>query len=371
MAETGQEQQIDIGFLYAKYIEPIIEKKMIVLVCLAAGLLLAMGLIGLINPEYVSQATILLERPRSKITSTFNQEDVIPQKASPAYVSTEEAKLQSDSFIIEVVKILPSSVKKDLETPLNLRDQIIGGLVRGIKMVIGEKRLETIKRLIKREATGAFQEKQMDLFVRELKERVSVYSRPHTSMIWIFARAVVPENAAMIVKAYLEVWMALNLEENKREISGEHVFAEEQKNEGLKRLQEAENELIEFKREYEIPAEVRVTGDVELQIELDRLQKKVDSYRERYENLERIYLGIVMKEAGISGNIKVLSYPAPATEPSKKTTQKILIGGVLGGLGLGIGLCLLIDYLAAPIRHAQDILSATKAPIIGRIPRIS
>lgn len=371
MAETAREQQIDIGFLYAKYIEPIIEKKMIVVACLAAGFLLAMGLIGLINPEYVSQATILLERPRSKITTTLNQEDVIPQKASPAYVSTEEAKLQSDSFIIEVVKILPTSVKKDLETPLNLRDQIIGGMFQAVKMIIGEKRLEFIKRMIRKDGAVAYQEKQIDMMVRELKERVSVYSRPHTSMIWIFSRAVVPENAAMIVKAYLEVWMAMNLEENKREISGEHAFAEEQKNEGFKKLQEAENELIEFKRKYEIPAEVRLTGDVELQLELDRLQKRVDSYRERYENLERIYMGIVMKEAGISGNIKVLSYPAPATEPSKKTTQKILIGGVLGGLGLGIGLCLLIDYLAAPIRHTRDILSSTKCPVIGRIPRIS
>lgn len=371
MAEPAQQSQIDIGFIYAKYIEPIIEKKFIVLVCLAVGFLLATGLIGLINPEYVSQATILLERPRSKITSTFNQEDVIPQKASPAYVSTEEAKLQSDSFIIEVVKILPSSVKQDLDIPLNLRDQIVGGIIRGIKMIIGEKRLELFKRLMGRAGTTGLQERKLDMMVRELKERVSVYSRPHTSMIWIFARAVVPENAAMIVKAYLEVWMALNFEENKREISGEHVFAEEQKNEAIKKLQEAEKELIEFKRTYEIPADIRITGDVELQLELDRLQKRVDSFRERYENLERIYMGIVMKEAGISGNIKVLSHPAPATEPSKKTTQKILIGGILGGLGLGIGICLLIDYLAAPIRHARDILAATNCPVIGRIPRIS
>uniref|UniRef100_A0A7C4W0Q6 Polysaccharide chain length determinant N-terminal domain-containing protein n=1 Tax=Desulfatirhabdium butyrativorans TaxID=340467 RepID=A0A7C4W0Q6_9BACT len=371
MAETPQEQQIDLSFLYAKYIEPIIEKKMIVLICLTAGFLASMGLIGLINPEYVSQATILLERPRSKITSTVNQEDVIPQKASPAYVSTEEAKLQSDSFIAEVVKILPASVRKDLETPLNLKDQVIGGLFRGVKMIIGEKRLETVKRLIGKGGAPTVQDRQLDMMIRELKERVSVYSRPHTSMIWIFARAVVPENAAMIVKAYLEVWMALNLEENKREISGEHVFAEEQKNEGLRKLQEAENELIEFKRTYQIPADVRVTGDVELQLELDRLQKRVDTFRERYETLEKIYMGIVMKEAGISGNIKVLSYPAPSTEPSKKTTQKILIGGVLGGLGLGIGLCLLIDYLAAPIRHTRDILASTKFPVIGRIPRIS
>jgi uncharacterized protein involved in exopolysaccharide biosynthesis len=370
MAETGQEQQIDFGFLYAKYIEPIIEKRMIVIICLVIGLLLSIGLIALINPEYISQATILLERPRSKIVSSVNQEDVIPQKASPAYVSTEEAKLQSDSFMIEVVKILPASVKKDLETPLNLRDQIIGGMARAVKMVIGEKRLESIKKLIGREATIAAQERYQDVMVRELKERVTVYSRPHTSMIWIFARAVVPENAALIVKTYLDVWTALNLEENKREISGEHVFAEEQKNEAHKRLQEAENELIEFKRAYQIPAEVRVTGDVELQLELDKFQKKVDNYRERYETLEKIYMGIVMKEAGISGNIKVLSYPAPASEPSKKTTQKILIGGVLGGLGLGVGLCLLLDYLAAPIRHSRDISSATQLPVIGRIPRI-
>ncbi|MFW6099547.1 MAG: hypothetical protein ACOC79_03525, partial [Thermodesulfobacteriota bacterium] len=174
--------------------------------------------------------------------------------------------------------------------------------------------------------------------------------------------------------SYISVWMAKNLEENKKAIRVERKFALEQRNTARKHLKEAAKALMDFKEYYEIPPYVtpeQGLGDMELQSEFERLRSELKGAKERFEYLDRIFLKLQMEEAGIAETIKVLDAPTSRGAPSRTKKQEMLLAGILGSLGIGIGIALGLDFLKSPIRHEKDITSAVDIPILGHIPKIS
>jgi uncharacterized protein involved in exopolysaccharide biosynthesis len=192
-------------------------------------------------------------------------------------------------------------------------------------------------------------------------------------MIWITATSTNKYAAPIIVKSYISVWMARNLEENKREIRVEKAFAQEQRETARKHLNEAAKKLTEFRNYYEIPPYVTPKeglSDMELQAEFEQLNAQLTGAKERFEYLDQIFLKLQMEEAGIAENIKLLDPPTSPGAPAKTVKQEILLAGILGGLGVGIGIVLGLDFLKSPIRHEKDITTAVEVPIFGHVPKI-
>jgi uncharacterized protein involved in exopolysaccharide biosynthesis len=206
-----------------------------------------------------------------------------------------------------------------------------------------------------------------------LQNRVIIKSKSKNAMIWITATSTNKYAAPIIVKSYISVWMARNLEENKRAIRIERAFAMEQRETARKHLGEAAKKLTEFRNYYQIPPYVtpdQGLGNMELQSEFEQLSGQLKGAKERFEYLDQIFLKLQMEEAGIAENIKLLDPPTSPGAQAKTVRMEILLAGILGGLGVGIGIVLGLDFLKNPIRHEKDITTAVDIPIFGYIPKI-
>jgi uncharacterized protein involved in exopolysaccharide biosynthesis len=364
---------LDISFLKAKYLTPILERKWLVIAFFISGSIVSLILSSFIKPEFYSIASLLVQEPRSKISSGTQTNPMVPRTADETYVLSEAESLRSIPLVTEVLKILPEKVKEDLDTNLDPYAQIITGLKNAAKNWLGlrwifssdtseARNIIPVSRTdIKKERLGA------------LQDRVIIKSKSKNAMIWITARSANKYAAPIIVKSYVSVWMARNLEENKRAILIEKAFATEQRDMARKHLNEAAKNLMDFRTHYEIPTYMSPEtglGDMELQSEFARLQGQVEGAKERFEYLDQIVLKLQMEEAGIAENIKLLDSPTSPGSPAKTLKQEILLMGILGGLGVGIGIALGLDYLKNPIRHEKDITTAVEVPIFGYIPKI-
>ena len=363
---------LDISFLTAKYLTPILERKWLVIYFFLTGTILSLVVSLFIKPEFYSIASLLVQEPRSKISGGTRTNPLDPRAANQTYVLSEAESLKSVPFVTEVLKILPERVKMDLDISLDPYQQVVTGLKNVVKKSLGLKRPRTSN---EPEGPKPIPISPLEIKgqIAGLKSRVIIKSKSKNAMIWITARSLDRYVAPILVKSYISVWMAKNLENNRKAISIEKKFAREQRDTAGKHLNEAAKKLMDFRNHYEIPSYLgpkEGLGDMELQSEFEQLQAQVSGATERFEYLDKVFLQMQMEEAGIAENIRVLDAPTSPGAPSKTKRQEILLMGILGGLGVGIGLVLSLDFLKSPIRHEKEITDAVDIPILGHIPKI-
>ncbi len=364
---------LDISFLTAKYLTPILEKKWIVIAFFITGTVISFILSSFIKPEFYSIASLLVQEPRSKISSGTQTNPMAPRTADQTYVLSEAESLKSVPFVTEVLKILPEKVKKDLDINLDPYNQVVTGLKNVAENWLRLKWLRSSDSKDARKPAPVSPLEISNERIAVLQSRVIIKSKSINAMIWITARSANRYVAPVIVKSYISVWMAKNLEDNKQAIRIEKKFALEQRNTAGKHLNEAAKKLMDFRNYYEIPSYLgprEGLGDMQLQSEFEQLEAQVKGAKERFEYLDKVFLKMQMEEAGIAENIKVLDAPTSPGAPSKTKKQEILLMGILGGLGAGVGIVLALDFLKGPIRHEKDITRAVDVPILGHIPKI-
>ena len=364
---------LDISFLTAKYLTPVLERKWLVIYFFIAGTILSLVVSLFIKPEFYSIGSLLVQEPRSKISGGTRTNPLDPRAATQTYVLSEAESLKSIPFVTEVLKILPEKVKMDLDVKMDPFDQVVTGLKDVVKKSLGLKRLRPSNEPEGRKSIPVSPLELRKERIAGLKSRVIIKSKSKNAMIWITARSLNRYVAPILVKSYISVWMAKNLEDNRKAISIEKKFALEQRNTAGKLLNEASKKLMDFRNHYEIPSYFgpeEGLGDMELQSQFEQLQTQVNGAAERFEYLDKVFLKMQMEEAGIAENIKVLDAPTSPGAPSKTKRQEILLMGILGGLGVGIGIVLSLDFLKSPIRHEKEITSAVGIPILGHIPKI-
>lgn len=360
---------LELEVYIAKYMVPVIEKKLFFVLLFIICFFIFFILSQFIKPEYSSQATILVEEPESFISSKVSRQ-LVSNKAGASYILAEAEKLKSNTFQEEVLKILPEEVKKDLQVSLDFSDHIKEGIKHLVKTVLGEKGTQYVKKILGRKPAPVSDYQEKIQFLRSLNTRVDIKTKANSGLIWISAIAFNSEMAPILIKSYIDVWMALNLEKNKGSIQKEWMLISKQRREAFQKLSLAESELIEFKRRYDIPSEQKIVGDVELQMEMDKLQSKLKRTSERYTFLDRLVLETKRKEGGIKSNLQIISPPVVPTYPSKSIGRLFVLTGVIGGLFIGIILCLAHDISKGIIRHESDVEDPVKLPIVGHIPRI-
>lgn len=204
-----------------------------------------------------------------------------------------------------------------------------------------------------------------------LKERMTIKGDPRNGTITIQGVTFDQNMATVLVKSYIDVWVALNMESNKSLIRHELEFTAEQRQDYYTQLKNAENELRLFKQKFEIPPGLTSVTDMELQSQLDVLQNKLANTQERYKRMDDIYLELSRKEKAVVNNIKVINPPQVPLYPSKDMRIKIILMGLICGAAASIAPILAWDYYRGNIRHVKDIKSAVDVPIIGNLPTIN
>ena len=357
-------KKLDVSFYIAKFGIPLLENKWIIIVFFVVGLLITLLLSSFIKPQFISEAALQIEEPFNEAAS-IRQGTMSPRKASAPYVLAVEEKLKSKSFAKEVLKILPDDVKEDLMLPLDLRSQIIAGLRNLAKTILGKDKTPE-----KEQKSDDSTSDEDSRYLQELEKRVGIRVNSGIAMIWITGATLEKNLAPILVKSYLDVLLAMNLEENKEGVQGKIKFSMDQRNSARQALNKAEQELVKFRNHYQIPADLRMTPDTEIQAQLDTLLGNYEMAKEHYDRLDRIYLEAKVREAGVLVNIRILSAPMIPLRPSKSAKQKVLLVGIMMSLAVGVAIMLMFDFLKGPIRHEKDITDAVHLPIYGSIPSL-
>ena len=358
-------KKLDVSFYIAKFGIPLLENKWIIIVFFVAGLLITLLLSSFIKPQFISETALQIEQPFNEAMS-IRQGTMSPRRAKAPYVIAVEEKLKSKSFAKEVLKILPDDVKKDLELPLDLRSQIISGLQNLAKTILGRSEKSDEKN---GNSPGSSTDED-NRYLQELEKRVGIRVNSNIAMIWITGATLEKNLAPILVKSYLDVLLAMNLEQNKEGVQGKIKFSMEQRNSARQALDKAEQQLVKFRNHYQIPADLRMTPDTEIQAQLDTLLGNYEMAKEHFDRLDRIYLEAKVREAGVLVNIRVLSAPMIPLRPSKSSKQKVLLVGIMMSIAVGIAIILIFDFLRGPIRHENDITDAVHLPIYGSIPSL-
>jgi uncharacterized protein involved in exopolysaccharide biosynthesis len=355
-----EEKRVDISVYIAKYLIPVLERKWIFLFSLLFCFALSVILAYMIKPEYVSEAILQTSEPFSATTKQSNQEAYVWTRLATRYIIAEAKKLESPAFCSKVIKRLPPNAREDLKTPLTLASQLqstFGKLIGS-----GSRRKGAQGQTI---SMG-----EEDQLVMELVKRLGVSTDPDVGLILLRIKSIDKTVAPILLNHCIDLCLAANEEENKLSVKAETQFVQSEKDRADLNLDEAERKLIEFKRKYGIPAEVEVTRDVPLQLELRRLEFNLDMAKRRYHYVEQLTTETQMREAGVIGNIKVINSPSRPMAPSRSEGLRIIGLGVAIGFALGLGIVFFLEYLEGPLRHETDIENLTRVPIIGVVPKI-
>jgi uncharacterized protein involved in exopolysaccharide biosynthesis len=348
-------RQLDISVYLAKYGVPLVERKGAVLLFFTAGLLIAIIFISpLIEPQFISQATLLVEEPRSEI-SRARQETLGTGRVPVLYVTTEEEKIKSAFFAAEVLKILPEKAKDDLRGHIGIWFR----LKTGVSTLFGMEQKVISQPVMERN------------LLEEIQKRIEVNSDPNSALIWITAKSTERDIALVLARSYVDVALASNLEDNKKIVRSEREFLERQRDQAYRKFRDSEQAVFDFKKGYQIPGDFDEARDIGIQLQLKRLQAQVTMDKERFEKLDEAYFASQVKEAGIVGNIRVISPPVFPITPSRKQEIRLMIIILLGGLMLGIGVALLPELTHhGAIRHEIDIEGICELPVLGDLPRV-
>jgi len=350
--------QIDAQFYIAKYLFPVIEHKWIVLFTTLIGLAIAIPISLLVNPEYTSTATTQVEAPRAKMISRVTEE-ITFRTGDPAYITAAVGRMHSSAFHTEVLKVIPVALQNDLETPLGAKGQIMSKLIPFAKKIL--KKDVTAPKDISRITPER---------IASLGNRIEIRGNARQGTIEITGTTFAQEMAAVLVKSYIDVWVAMNMDANKSLIRHELEFTKDQRADYDKQLKGAENDLRLFKQKYEIPPALTSVTDMELQSQLDVLQNKLANTKERYKRIDDIFLELSRKEKAVVNNIKVINPPQTPLYPSKNMRILIILVGLIVGATAGIAPILAWDYYKGNIRHKKDVYNAVDIPIIGKLPII-
>ena len=351
-------EQIDPQFYIAKYLSPVLEHKWIVLFTTLIGLVIAIPISFLINPEYSSTATTQLEAPRAKMISKVTEE-ITSRTGNRAYITAAVERMRSSAFQTEVLKIIPETLLDDIEIPLSVQGQIKNKLI------------PYAKKILKKDTTDPSDINKITLKrLDRLSKRIKIRGNTGKGTIQITGTTFTQDMATVLVKSYIDVWVALNMDTNKSLIRHELEFTKTQRDDYHKQLKDAEKKLRLFKQKFEIPPALTSVTDMELQSQLDVLQNKLSNTKERYKRMDDIFLELSRKEKAVVNNIKVINPPQTPLDPSKNMRIPIILLGFILGAAAGITPILAWDYYRGNIRHKKDVYSAVNIPIIGKLPTI-
>lgn len=105
------------------------------------------------------------------------------------------------------------------------------------------------------------------------------------------------------------------------------------------------------------------------QQEYSGLARSVETQRKLVGLLSEKLMAARINEQGNIRSIRLIDQAAIPREPSPKQWLKVLVLGVLAGVGLGGGLAGLREYAYEVLETEEDVVRASGLPVLGSIPR--
>ncbi|MBV1960963.1 MAG: hypothetical protein KUG52_03160 [Immundisolibacteraceae bacterium] len=109
--------------------------------------------------------------------------------------------------------------------------------------------------------------------------------------------------------------------------------------------------------------------------ELGQLERDLRINRELYEDLlHRREMAQVTGSLSVfeqEKRVKVIDRPFTPTAPANPPLALFIASGLVGGLLLGVGLAMLLEFTDASLRHRQEIEAITGVPLLCRIPPLN
>ena len=105
-------------------------------------------------------------------------------------------------------------------------------------------------------------------------------------------------------------------------------------------------------------------------IEETRRERDVDIASRIYSDLQQRYEEARLAEASSIPDVRILDRAVPPQDPTGNLTPRLLLAGLLGGVGLGLGLAILLDRFDRRVRYPEQISDELGLPILGAIPHV-
>lgn len=357
-----KQSRIDFSYYVAKFGVPLWERKVLIVLIQLLGIIVALTLGFFVEEEFVSTGKLLVEKPRTEFAKAKDEEQVAPEGAPGSYVLAQTEKLKSSSFAMEVLQILPSMAREELGAEPGIFNQLRKGLsdyIPILAQIDADEEEEVLE-------SGPMQEAVLR---SHLRARMDIVGNARTGMIDISATAFDREVAPIFVRSYTDVFMATTLEENKQSIRSKLRYMEQQRDRTYAAYKQAEQEMIDFRKEYGIPGDFDRARDINIQLELNRLRAQMEMAKERYLYMDQMQIQIKRNEAGITNNVKVIEGATLPVSPTAARLNQLRLMIILASLGLGLALVLGLDFLQGKVRHEKDVQAILSIPIFGYLPK--
>ncbi len=127
-----------------------------------------------------------------------------------------------------------------------------------------------------------------------------------------------------------------------------------------RRQEEIEKQLAEA------ISQSRTTDSAEMTIR--SLENQAKALRNTYDSFLQRYMGSLQQETFPITETRVLSPAAPPQRKSKPKSKKILLIGIVGGLGLGVAVGLFKEVMDGGFRTSAQVERALELPCLSLVP---
>ena len=104
------------------------------------------------------------------------------------------------------------------------------------------------------------------------------------------------------------------------------------------------------------------------ELDYTRLSRTVENQRNLFSLYSERLTQARMSEQSHIRNIRVIDLASLPTAPSAKPMMKALLLVVMTGLGLGVGLAVVLEYVHEVVETEEDVARITGLPVLGSIP---
>lgn len=106
------------------------------------------------------------------------------------------------------------------------------------------------------------------------------------------------------------------------------------------------------------------------ELEYAQLERKPLVLKEMYTLLQTRLKEAEIAEAAQNSSVSIVDPAIPPGGPISPKTRLLVLGGLVGGVMLGIGLALALEYTDRSIKSRSEVVEVTGLPVLGIVPRI-